>query len=1236
MPNMMRIQNLSPIAQRLSRKRISTHSLSISSINCELNDIASHGAANKPKRAITSPSSILRMMKIRLAGLESQLYRYEIGSTYNSLLYSNNIEVETKENLDISEETPKRVTSTPINGSFTQSKEDQIANSSYESLNLQFQQLNSVLKAFIEVNMTMKEYRTALNSFYHLKDQIHTSVLDLSSYHSVLSCVARLGNLDELKKVWSLMVKEDQLIPDERCYVYAFQCLGLSKKHHGPEVLELSELINENMVDQGFSFDQLFCAGKPYFQGADQELLYEGVKIISPSFKAKPSFVRPAQYTNGLLKDINLSNTNSLESSLSGIMSRRKLEEAFTKQIRMETDGFVVLPSLSNREFTKDELQLNKQEIDQLCSKWKVTLGVEIKRKLEIMDMKQEENKTICNSFPVQTFLRAIDLDEISEVCVQFLNDILSDSDTDDRTYSPSVSVLQRMLGEEVMKKFHLNLKTKDKQYMEKYESALGRYFDWIHKPSSSNLWCHRHAYTSIVSQMDDGPSLNSVPCDWPFKVVMSVGRELLHIMIAKLYFRMDHKGCIDFDKTSQNSKKSGSLVPILFRVPLRMRKGSHYVEEVKPHPQIAKLFAKQKYNTLTFPVDQLPSLVPPLPWSSPQQGGYFLHPTELVRVSERQVSSKYKQILDNRTKNIHPIFDSLNALGSTPWIVNKKVLDVIINAFLNQNKFGPYLKKMGIPSDPVHVLIPELEDDLKLKLRSKKLSDTDKKLYQNYMKEKQIASQYKADCHSQWNDAQYRLSIANGFRNEVCFFPHNIDFRGRVYPIPPHFNHMGGDYVRSMFLFANGKELGPDGLTWLKLHAINLTGTMKKQSVIERIEYAEKILDLILDSAKDPFGGRRWWLESEDPLQTLATCFEIDNALEYAKQPNKSHEQYICHLPIHQDGSCNGLQHYAALGRDVLGAASVNLIPATTPQDVYNEIATIVERRRSEDDEAGKDIAKVVKGFVRRKVIKQTVMTTVYGVTKYGAKLQIARQLEDIEDFPQNEKEAASKYLANLTFESLNEMFYASQEIQAWFTECANAICGTFNKSVEWTTPLGLPVIQPYMKILVDQIGFSREKQMQTTPLNFKKLLSERSDNEKPSVMKQKNGFPPNFVHSLDSTHMMLTSLYLWNLGITYASVHDCYWTHACSVKPMNEVCREQFVRLHSEPILEQLADSFEDNYLLSSADNDSNEVLSNRVVSDIEMAKAKKLFQSVPKKGNDECALNLNIVKKSVYFFS
>jgi DNA-directed RNA polymerase len=44
----------------------------------------------------------------------------------------------------------------------------------------------------------------------------------------------------------------------------------------------------------------------------------------------------------------------------------------------------------------------------------------------------------------------------------------------------------------------------------------------------------------------------------------------------------------------------------------------------------------------------------------------------------------------------------------------------------------------------------------------------------------------------------------------------------------------------------------------------------------------------------------------------------------------------YVSHLPVHMDGSCNGLQHYAALGRDEAGGRAVNLLPSNTPQDVY------------------------------------------------------------------------------------------------------------------------------------------------------------------------------------------------------------------------------------------------------------------------------------------------------------
>lgn len=39
------------------------------------------------------------------------------------------------------------------------------------------------------------------------------------------------------------------------------------------------------------------------------------------------------------------------------------------------------------------------------------------------------------------------------------------------------------------------------------------------------------------------------------------------------------------------------------------------------------------------------------------------------------------------------------------------------------------------------------------------------------------------------------------------------------------------------------------------------------------------------------------------------------------------------------QDGSCNGLQHYAALGRDQVGGESVNLVPFNAPKDVYSDV---------------------------------------------------------------------------------------------------------------------------------------------------------------------------------------------------------------------------------------------------------------------------------------------------------
>jgi hypothetical protein len=60
------------------------------------------------------------------------------------------------------------------------------------------------------------------------------------------------------------------------------------------------------------------------------------------------------------------------------------------------------------------------------------------------------------------------------------------------------------------------------------------------------------------------------------------------------------------------------------------------------------------------------------------------------------------------------------------------------------------------------------------------------------------------------------------------------------------------------------------------------------------------------------------------------------------------------------------------------------------------------VEVFRRQDATKGIRVAQVLEGFISRKVVKQTVMTVVYGVTRYGGRLQIEKRLRELSSFPQ------------------------------------------------------------------------------------------------------------------------------------------------------------------------------------------------------------------------------------------
>lgn len=252
----------------------------------------------------------------------------------------------------------------------------------------------------------------------------------------------------------------------------------------------------------------------------------------------------------------------------------------------------------------------------------------------------------------------------------------------------------------------------------------------------------------------------------------------------------------------------------------------------------------------------------------------------------------------------------------------------------------------------------------------------------------------YKSTHGAQLSRVHVQAALAHELYDTI-YFPHNIDFRGRAYPMPPHLNHMGADICRGLLQFSEARPLGEGGFRWLLIHLANVFGVVDKQSFDRRMLWSLENLSSIVDSADNPLSGRRWWVDAENPWTALATCTDIAAALRSGDV-----SKYCSKLPVHQDGSCNGLQHYAALGRDASGAEAVNLVDSSEPQDVYGVVADrfatlVADEAASSTDSHQAQYARSLLGHTDRKLVKQTVMTTVYGVTMRGARDQVANRCQ-------------------------------------------------------------------------------------------------------------------------------------------------------------------------------------------------------------------------------------------------
>jgi DNA-directed RNA polymerase, mitochondrial len=586
--------------------------------------------------------------------------------------------------------------------------------------------------------------------------------------------------------------------------------------------------------------------------------------------------------------------------------------------------------------------------------------------------------------------------------------------------------------------------------------------------------------------------------------------------------------------------------------------KGELYLQ---PTPETREWITKRNAAMEFLTPITLPMVVPPLPWAPSQRGGYryaLRNRYPFVRGASSEMNLLHAET------DMPLVYEAVNAIQETAWTVNQHVLSLVEEIRVRGKALA------GLPAYDREPLPPKPKD-----------IGTNEEARKKWRKAARIVHENNHAREIKALEVEKTLLAVRAVREEpTIYFPCSVDFRGRVYPMTTYLNPQGDDLSKALLTFAEKKPLGPDGAFWLAIHGANsLDETpdglkVKTMTMQERASWIQRNSHRIIQAARDPFADL-WWADADEPLQFFAFAVEWANWID-AYREGKG-DEYECGLPVSQDGSCNGLQHFSAMLRDSVGGAATNLVASERPQDVYQAVADNVcslvnDDLRDEDrsDQIEGWFAKqwLATGLVKRKLVKRPTMTFGYGSKLFGMRSQTEEFLQAYPDSKRsfidekgvNFTSEAALYIARHIWSSLQETVVAAAQGMKWMQDSARTVALQMNKAVEWTVPAtGFRVRQEYY--------VSNRKQIKTVLAG---QVVQPSVYERTQVVlqhKQANAVAPNFVHSLDAACLMLTVVQAKREGLTsFGMIHDSYATTPADCGTLARCTRETFVRFYSE----------------------------------------------------------------------
>ena len=547
-----------------------------------------------------------------------------------------------------------------------------------------------------------------------------------------------------------------------------------------------------------------------------------------------------------------------------------------------------------------------------------------------------------------------------------------------------------------------------------------------------------------------------------------------------------------------------------------------------------------------------LPTVIPPQPWMDTKHGGYWAGFRGAKMISRRTVGKDWNDHISDL--EAPQVFTPVNYLQAVPFAVNPKVLEVV-KAMRKGN-----IIRAGLPPAELEPF-PAKPHDI----------DTNEEARREYAIAKRSVHTRNAQIKGKILAVEKTVMVAEEMKDEeTIYFPKFVDFRGRVYDMPSFLHPQGDDLSKGLLQFANGKPLTEDGKQWLAIHTANCFGR-DKDPIEDRIAWVNENMERLVNTGRDPMGGdRAFWMDADEPFQFLAACMEWAGYAEHG-------DEYLSHLPVAMDGSCNGLQHFSAMLRDPIGGKATNLTVEDRPQDIYTEVLNAVIKVLQDEVAKGEPLARHWLPLMKRKVVKRPVMTLPYGANRVTFCDQIKSDtlapLEASGESPFDDANAAARYLAEILWTSVGSVVVAAQSAMGWLQEVAG-IAVDHGETIRWTTPVGFPVMQEYRSVKTQRVAI--------LCMGQKVFIQTAKDMDKQDgklrKKKMKNAVAPNFVHSLDAAHMLMTVEAFRkatdNTG-HLCMVHDSYACHASDAPVLAVTLRETFVSMYEDQdVLQDFAD--------------------------------------------------------------